>query len=1056
MKFLLAQAQRAAQASRSNFPSPTRPVVFSQRTRAGLTALAATALLSACGGGSDGGGVFEITACAPLGCSTPGGVQVACGVTDIAVNQELRITFSRPVDLSSVNSSTFRVLDGLGVTPPGEFLLDQNDPSVLIYRPELTFDSSGNPVFGLTSNESYEITIPGVQNGDSGPFIRSANGSENQRRMRCTVSSSLPVLDLNPGAPVADVRVNVVTGYDADDNPSTFETGVIAGGATNVFRLSPIVFRFTDVMNPGTLVNPVTGQSDFIEIIVDGDGSTGTTNDQVPVEGSFVLNIDSQSLSTEVTFFPSLGYPSAGADPLQPRRVVINLPPTITDLGGNPIVNSGQITFVPESVVFPAVEVAESFNSQARQDAQRSGGDWSVDTGFGGRMLAPGIGGGSGQHGELFVPAGTTITLSTDNEDFTGITNTGIYDPIQQVRDPMTQAPLVVTNGLFEFSSLTIEAGGALRFEGNNPAQIFVRGDCRIQGTLDVSGSAAPDHISTACEGGEGGLPGPGGRLGGFGGERPPTSPFNATPLDGDIIFPNAPAIPCTPTIYADNNGLPGEGILIPNSLAPTGTAGGGEGGVAFPQPIGGGTLAFPVGQLDFGNQEYARQLGCKIRASGSPGAGGAYAGPGMNAQLVLPGPASDVVEEPPIAVGGDQPSLGIGEAERTLDPTLGFLRGGSGGGGGGGHLQYSTINGFGFFDCTMLGPGQTPPLRIVEFHASSGAGGGGGGGALQIQAGNRISVQGVIDATGGDGGSDISISDNFPQVGNVTPGGGGSGGAVLLQSRTVEVSASPGRIDLRGGLGGSTRTASTGGVGSPGLLRLESIPALLVSDLVSEDCSNPFLCQSLERINSSVLPDPDALAFPVGENDPYEPIIPIENVISTAEWQTADSGAGRVSGSVSCWLQPEGNFFVLDFQEDEVDGMGNITTPGWDMDLRVSVVPDSVSFRLPGFYPGGSVQELQAGLSFPPLVVRFQGARTLQPFEDPCAVPLTGPESPIFQGSVSGWVTHPSELNDFFPGDPTRRPNMFRFMVVFDTREGGATDIFLGVEEVRVSVRPD
>ena len=74
---------------------------------------------------------------------------MACGVTDVALNQELRITFSRPVDLASVNSQSFRVTDANGVTPPGEFLLDSNDASVLIYRPELSFDSSGNPVFGL-------------------------------------------------------------------------------------------------------------------------------------------------------------------------------------------------------------------------------------------------------------------------------------------------------------------------------------------------------------------------------------------------------------------------------------------------------------------------------------------------------------------------------------------------------------------------------------------------------------------------------------------------------------------------------------------------------------------------------------------------------------------------------------------------------------------------------------------------------------------------------------------------------------------------------------------
>ena len=64
-----------------------------------------------------------------------------------------------------------------------------------------------------------------------------------------------------PGPPFVVTTVDVVTSYDAGGNPATFDEDVPAQGAINVFRLSPIRFLFNDVMNPGTLVNPVTGQS---------------------------------------------------------------------------------------------------------------------------------------------------------------------------------------------------------------------------------------------------------------------------------------------------------------------------------------------------------------------------------------------------------------------------------------------------------------------------------------------------------------------------------------------------------------------------------------------------------------------------------------------------------------------------------------------------------------------------------------------------------------------------------------------------------------------------
>jgi hypothetical protein len=82
--------------------------------------------------------------------------------------------------------------------------------------------------------------------------------------------------------------------------------------------------------------------------------------------------------------------------------------------------------------------------------------------------------------------------------------------------------------------------------------------------------------------------------------------------------------------------------------------------------------------------------------------------------------------------------------------------------------------------------------------------GGGGGGGALQITAGERIDVNGVIDAGGGGGTTGTSS--------NETCGGsgGGSGGAILLEAPIINV---PGFVAANGGGGGGG--AANFGVGT-------------------------------------------------------------------------------------------------------------------------------------------------------------------------------------------------------------------------------------------------
>jgi hypothetical protein len=155
----------------------------------------------------------------------------------------------------------------------------------------------------------------------------------------------------------------------------------------------------------------------------------------------------------------------------------------------------------------------------------------------------------------------------------------------------------------------------------------------------------------------------------------------------------------------------------------------------------------------------------------------------------------------PPDSLGGDSDELQIDALVRTLSPELGLLRGGGGGGGGGAHLQFTQINGR-TDNCSITIPAGNP-AQIVSYMAHSSAGGGGGGGGLQIAAGRRLVLTGILDASGGDGGSGTFP----PGAGNpndlAQAGGGGAGGSVLIQSQRVQILAVPARISVDGGEGG-------------------------------------------------------------------------------------------------------------------------------------------------------------------------------------------------------------------------------------------------------------
>jgi hypothetical protein len=1005
----------------------------------------------------DFNGDLYVVSCS-LGCTNGvGGEQVFCSIVNTFQNQELAVLFSEPIELFSVNTSSFRVVNvNNGTSPSGQFFLDPINPKRLVFRPSLSFDQNGNPIFGFEANTTYQITIPGVSQGDNPPYVTSITGRLNQSRMQCTILTSEGIIDPVPGLPTVQMFVDQVT-YDGNGDPDGFNLGVEVlkdPEVIDVFRSTAIDFLFNDIMNVATLLNPATGQSPFILIETDTDGSLATLGDREPVAGTFTFSVDQEKLQTHLNFVSLEPFPSGGSDALSPRRTAITITSSVQDLVSNPILpeNGGGTTgFVPELAQFAEVTLpadgGEGFVNGDNEDARRSGAFW------GSGRLAPGLTGGAGQLGDLLVLSGSAVVLNTDSQTFpltmadgvpiAHVANilgnpdpTGGGDPgqVDDADDFPTSA--TITDGGFSFSALNMAAGGALRLEGVNSGRLWSRGEGIIEAgaTLDMSGvTPSPTDsmtdinpetdkgfVTNAANGADGG----------HGADR-----FDLG--DNTLMV-----------------GLGGESDALDNAGAdPDGRDGGGVGRSGGPgskaEGIGGlhNPARYPTINLESEptnnnnhgvtfNISTANEFGlndsqCRAKIVGQSGSGGAYATDGEVGHSTSTDPTaqfpSGASNTPPDTPGGDSTALGlappdennVGYVLRKLEWPLGNLRGGSAGGGGANHPFGSWVAGFdGANQNDCIGPSGTSDF--VGWHDHSGSQGGYGGGALHFVSGKKLVIDGRIDMRGGNGGSSRNPQVPDPPLvhdwGQYSmPGGGGSGGALKLRSLVVDIANSGDRILMDGGDGGSGFAGQTlGGKGGTGLLRIEDQAGLVDRALIADDVS-PF--DPLDTTNS--------LAF----------ISVAPGVLALVPRNRPDS----MSASSSCWMRPSVNFSSLSFTTDEDDpDTGDPALMGWNM----NVIWDTgggevlVPFRGANTLFLGSFEnefgkllgyDLDVGETAAPLVVRFQGARATV-FDSLCDLDLNDPNAGIVAGSVTPWVDHPALLNTFSPA-----PNMIRFTVVFD-----------------------
>jgi len=1009
-------------------------------------------------------------------------------------NTEVSVRFSEPLDPTSVGPATFQVINvSNGTSPDGRYLIDPLDPRRAIFRPAIVFQGGG-VTFSFLANTTYEILIPGAAQGDNGPYITSTVGRPNESRMQCTVLTSEGVTDPVPGNPIVEIDVVRVTSYAAGLVPATFETVTLDNQAppvTDVFRNSPIVFRFNELMNIATVATNASGStpsfSPFIAVEFDLDSNliTSGPGDRFTWDGDYHVEIDNENLLTTLTYMPFNEYPSSGGALM--RLLVIRVPQQVTDLTNKPVLTStggGTLAVITESLpsesIFVPSMAGETFDIPGGQagsleDVSHNGANWGTLVGSE-QFFSAGRSGGSGRLGELVIRAGEVVTLNTDSQVFPIERGPLAFDQVDVIGN-QTGMPLeypfsiTVTTGVFEFSSLIVAPTGRLVLTGSNPARVLVRGPLEIGAgaVIDVSGASAPQHDSLTAKVIGVATPIPGGTGGGDGGLGADRADFTGTTMIQAGGLANPGAI---------RDGQPGQGVG-------GGAVGGGGGGPRYPNLY---PTARNIPPMTGANGQVTQNIAnlpptslttCMSLDMGGPGGGGSYSRT-ATAGSTTPSSQEPLAEFVPVGTGatnalrgpvgtpGDIAGLGLepsnpsnaGYNVRLLRWENGHLRGGAGGGGGGNHPYLSITNGdTSPANCFVFFTNIAPDWQAFRDHSA--ASGGGAGGAVDLLSGKRIDLDGVIEARGGSGGSSLSgaMSTNFGQY--ATPGGGASGGAVRISAPVIDVLPGGTRIDVGGGLGGAAFWATVtmmdpattlGGNGSPGLVRIEDGNA------------------SASQVTFSALAPLVAPFDSLMPNASLDFLSVAPNFITGTPTRRPDS----VSAGSSCWIQPMGNFISLGFRADQ----GNtVEEQGWTM----NVVVDQGSGPVKRPFRGTSTQfptswesqfgnllgyNLGVGQVASPIVVRFQGARARQTVSSPCNVDPNDFSGPIEPGTLTRWVAHPSELNGILSqAGNVLTPNIVRFVVIFDRTDeplSGDTpgQIFvsqgvLGVDDLRIVADP-
>jgi hypothetical protein len=704
-----------------------------------LSVIAVTLFGACSGGGGSGAGLrapscssasstaFCLVAC-NLGCSSTG-----CGVTEIAQNQPIQLTFSRAVDPASVSAATVSLQTATGEPANGELTVNQN---TITFTPQATLQG-GVTLFGLRKNENYILSLPGGPG--TGLSLRSSSGESLGQSVTCTLSVSRGPIDLDGAPPVPTLVSPTATSGVPEDVTIIVELSELIDAQPFVGATSanaPILYRIRRSRQP------VGGQPGELEC--DPNASAEV------LPGIPRVTVDSARNISVVTMRPSISLPSQVC-------VEVEITDRVRDLSGRQAVPK-TFAFTTRLVNTAERTIVESFGSDAQLDRDVSSGTW------GNGQALPGAIGYDGLHGSFDVSIGDARgggEFVWDVENFTipgGRTLSG--------------NPERVTDGIFRFTDFVLPEGTTMVLAGTRPAQFYVRGKVDIRGRILANAPGTAVYSQTAVVGQPGGSGILGGARGGQGGDaNSPTGvgggqnpAFSGRPGEDVRLFAgHAYASRAVGTGGRGSPMNPASGLNADVTYRGLGlttsaqiSAGGGGGGFL---------TAGGEGRAVFNNTT-------PVSGLGDPGPGGAAL-----SLFPLPAPTGGRQGLEHFLIGGSggggagtHPFFSIQNQNRTW-------RAGHGGAGGGGAIAFRAGG-----DVGMTGSGR------IEVHGGSGPqgiaappagpGGGGSGGSVVFQCGGNAQMAGTLSLIGGLGGfTNDRVTFNLE-----TRGGNGSAGFARLE----------------------------------------------------------------------------------------------------------------------------------------------------------------------------------------------------------------------------------------------------------------------------------
>lgn len=662
------------------------------------------------------------------------------------LNDPISIDFSNPVDLSSVNLTTFsfQVFDQIGnpVAEPvaGSFQLAASPGDTEIGRrlqfvPVLpTNDLYTNG--GFRPGRTYQVQLVGG-NVNNGTVLRDTGGKSLAvpRSFRFSTADGTTPGQLFSNTLAGGPRR---AGFEITPTPDT--TGVVLnklGGPAVEVRL-----LFDQPLNPASSNVPVAVETDPLlrnsnsrgRAYLEYDDPIFGDNWWIPADAELEFN----GVSGSTLVLRPLGVLPNNAN----IRVIVER--TLEDISGE-----SNVANVAYERVFGTFKTKRSYEQQfdgmvdnflasANIDASAAFSEPAAEVGPG--FLRAGFNFEGTVTGAEFEPTAPETVLNTN---FTLVT-------------PKNGSPYNVSGGVFNFNEVFIPPGRVVKGQGTNPMVWLVSGTFDVAGTLSVRGGDG-QAVNTSGNANVSKAGGAGVCGGGDGGDGSPS--MIARDLAGGTG--NGPQ---------QVAGLGGRGGTLSCTAGCGRGAGGGGGSLAtqgdpnFKQKIG------PAGTVQQGQSTNPFAIFQQQTGTGGNGCVGNAGTITRNLEGAVAGPTVFVDART------DNNYWGVGVRYDTNLRITGELAVpiGGGGGGGGGDLSYNS-------DCGVDDPNFE--------NDSSGGGGGGGGGVLIVKALGPIIIResGTITADGGSGGGGEPSSSSTQGGG----GGAGSGGMVILMSAdSIEINA--------------------------------------------------------------------------------------------------------------------------------------------------------------------------------------------------------------------------------------------------------------------------